>query len=116
MWTAPSLRVKYGPYFRLEAAEQKATVDFIQAALGHGAGMKGAPALITRRQAVEVLAPIMGIENVDAAMEALEKEAADDADAALERMKAQQAAMGATAQPGANDKGGDKPPADPSEG
>jgi hypothetical protein len=116
MWLAPSLRVKYGPYFRLEATEQKSTVDFVQSALGHGAGMKDAPALITRRQAVEILAPIVGIENVDAAMDALEQEVADDADAAAEKLKAAQAAMGTQ---GVEPADGEKPsapkPADPKE-
>lgn len=97
MWLAPSLRVKWGPYFKLEPSEQKATVEFAQAALGKGPGLVGAAPLITRRQAVEVIAPIMGIENVDAAMEALEAEATADAAANVEKLKAQQAAMAVTA-------------------
>jgi aconitase B len=57
-----------------DPAEQKAAIELAQAARGKGPGLIGAQPLITRRQAVEFIAPILGIENVDAAMEALEAE------------------------------------------
>jgi len=77
MWLAPSLTVKWGPYFRSDPAEQKATIEMAQAARGKGPGLVGAQPLITRRQAIEIIAPVVGIENIDAAMEALEQEDAE---------------------------------------
>lgn len=106
MWLSPSLRVKWGPYFDLDTSEKMATVAFAQAALG------GVPEpLITKRQAVETIAPVVGIDNVDAAMTALEEEAQQKADEAAKRFAEQQkvAAAGAQTQLGAQE------PTDPNE-
>lgn len=113
MWLAPSLRVKWGPYFQLDSAEQKATVELAQVALGKGPGLDGAPALITRRQALEIIAPVIGIENIDAAMSALEDEAKSDADAATARLKQAQALMTPVPARRADTLPGDAPSTDP---
>lgn len=110
MWLAPSLRLKWGRYFKLDPGEQKSTVDFAQAALGKGPGLDGAQPLITRRQALEIIAPVIGIDNIDAAAKALEDEAKKDADAATERLKQAQSLM-TPASPVPN-KGSDKTPPD----
>jgi hypothetical protein len=89
MWQAPSVRCKWGPYFHVDPGEQKQTVDFVQAARGKGSGLAGAQPLITRRQAVEILAPLVGIENVDAAMDALETEDAEEAKKAADAQAAE---------------------------
>lgn len=99
MWQPPSIRITWGEYFAQDPTEKKSTIDFAQAALGKGPGLVGATPLITRRQAVELIAPVIGIENVDAAMQALEDEAKADAAAALQRMQDSQKAMAATAEP-----------------
>lgn len=93
MWLSPSIRVKWGAYFDSDPQEQQQIISLAQAALGKGPGLVGAQPLITRRQAVEFIAPIIGIENVDAAMAALEAEGIADAAANAEKLKAQQAAM-----------------------
>jgi hypothetical protein len=72
-WQAPSLTVKWGSYFQPDPADQKQIVELVTAALNSKA--------ITKRHAVEKLAPIFGIENVEAALEAIEEEA----DAAAQR-------------------------------
>lgn len=95
MWQPPALRVKWGPYFPQDPDEQKNVVMLVQAARGKGQGLDGADPLITRRMAVEIVAPALGIENVDAMMDALEEEAQADADAAAERLKQSQAAFAA---------------------
>jgi hypothetical protein len=81
-WLKPSLSLRWGSYTKLDGDEQKQIVDAtIQA---HAAG------LITLRMAVEKLAPVYGIENVDAVLEALKKEKKEkqqDALANAEAMK-----------------------------
>lgn len=73
-WQPPSITAKWGAFFAPDPTEQKAIVDMIVAAMSG----KGGP-LITRRMAIEKLAPIFGIENVDAALEQVEKEAEESA-------------------------------------
>jgi len=66
MWQAPNLKVKWGPYWAPDPEDQKKLVDLVGAAIKQG--------LITERMAIEKLAPIFGIENIDAALEALKAE------------------------------------------
>jgi hypothetical protein len=104
-WQSPSLTVKWGPYFAPDPDEQNKIVTMVQEALG---GTAGTP-LITLRAAVEKIAPIFGIENIDAAIEQLEKEREENAnrelDAATAALNAEARAFGT----GPNAPG--KPPA-----
>jgi hypothetical protein len=74
-WVSPSIKVTFGPYFRPDPAEQLQIVTMTQQALGKGVVGGGTP-LLTVRTALERIAPIFGIENIDAALEALEEETA----------------------------------------
>lgn len=66
---SPNLKLVWGPYFRPDPTEQKLVVDMARAALsGEGGG------LITKRHAIEKIAPIFGIENVDAVIGEILKE------------------------------------------
>jgi hypothetical protein len=80
-WQPPSISVKWGRFFAPDPAEEKAIVDAVVAARA------GEAPLIPLRAAVQKLAPVFGIENVDAALEKLEEETeqrkADAEDAAL---------------------------------
>ncbi len=76
-WQTPSLTVKWGSYFGKDPAEEKATVEFVTAALAGKA--------ITKRMAIEKLAPIFGIENIEAALTELEEEQAKAADEEAKR-------------------------------
>lgn len=69
MWTSPSLQVRWGPYFRPDVTEQKTLVDMVRAALSGEGG-----AIITRRHAVQKIASIFDIDNVDAVLDEIEKE------------------------------------------
>jgi N-methylhydantoinase B/oxoprolinase/acetone carboxylase alpha subunit len=74
-WLKPSLALRWGSYTKLDGDEQQQIVD--ATIKSHEAG------LITLRMAVEKLAPIYGIENVDAVLEALKKEGEEKQKAAL---------------------------------
>jgi hypothetical protein len=103
-WVSPSIRCKYGPYFKTDADEQVKTVTMAQMALG--APTTAPKQLIPKRTAVEMIAPIFGLENVDAVLDTLEEEQQeqDDADAAKMAQQADAnakvAAAGAKAKPG----------------
>jgi len=96
-WMAPTLQVKWGPYFKPDPAEQQQVVAMVQLALG--GGPNAAEPLITRRAAVEKIASVFNIENVDASLEQLDKEADERAqrelDAATAAISAQNGAEGA---------------------
>jgi hypothetical protein len=66
MWQPPSLQVKWGSYFRPDAEDEAKQVDSTIKAKDGG--------LLTLRKAVEKVAPIYDIENVDAYLEELEGE------------------------------------------
>lgn len=94
-WLAPSIQVQWGPYFRPDPAEQKQIVDMAIAALGAAGGTS----LVTRRAAIQKVASIFGIDNVDAAIVALEKEDEDKAKKAAELAKATAADAAKSAPP-----------------
>jgi len=75
VWFAPSLTLKWPQYNKPGADDEQLTVATTTAARNAG--------LITRRAAVEKVASIFGIENVDAAMDALEAEDAAQSDKQL---------------------------------
>ena len=81
-WVSPSLQVKWGPYFKPDPAEELQVVQMAQAALG---GAPGTKPLVTRRHALEKVAPLFGIENVDAVLDELEKAETDAGDLAHQR-------------------------------
>lgn len=88
-WVSPKIQVRWGDYFKPDVTEQKTTVELTQLAMGGTPGP-----LLSLRAAVEKVAPIFGIENVDAAVEKLEEER----DAAAEReLEATTAALDAEA-------------------
>lgn len=74
----PSVSLRWGPYGRMDSADEKISVDMVTAA--HEAH------LITRRTAVEKLAPIFGVENVAEYVEQLEREDEDREDESAEAM------------------------------
>lgn len=77
MWVSPLIQVKWGPYFKPDPADQKVVIDLAVAAINGG--------LITKRIAVEKIASIFDIENVDAVLESLEEEAQETHDSDLEK-------------------------------
>lgn len=111
-WQPPSITVKWGPYFAPDPTEEKAIVDTVVAARA------GETPLIPLRAAVEKIAPVFGIENIDAAIEKLEEETAQrkaDAEDAAQREQEQLHALAAgkpSAKPGGtpSPSGGDKKP------
>jgi hypothetical protein len=74
-WLDPSLSLRWGPYTKLDGAEQSAIVTATIAAKKNG--------IITTRMAVEKVARIFNVENVDAALTALEEEKAKNQATAL---------------------------------
>lgn len=78
-WQRPSITIKWGDYFPPDPAEQKQLVDLVNTAIG------GAVPLLTLRQAVEKIAPIFGIENIEAAVKLVEEDAKKRADEAHAR-------------------------------
>jgi hypothetical protein len=103
--------LRWGSYFKPDPAEQKQVVDMVRAALAGDGG-----AIITKRIAVEQIADIFGIENVEAAIEEIEAEEADRQAKALEQTKAEAASfhgMTGTDAPddGGKEAGGAKPQA-----
>jgi hypothetical protein len=94
-WQSPTVTVKWGSYFQPDAADEKTIVDMVVAATPY----------ITKRVALEKLAPIFGIENVEAALEELEGEQAAAADDEAQRAQDELAAAhaltnGTSAKPG----------------
>jgi len=106
-WTSPSLQLRWGPYFRPDPEEQNKVVGMVRGALAGDGG-----ALITKRHAVEKIAAIFEIENVDAALEAIEDEEAKQQEAALERTSAEAAALhgAVNRDDGGSGTGGAEPP------
>jgi hypothetical protein len=91
MWQSPSLLVKWGPYFKTDPQEQLQVIQMVQAALGktNAGGMQ----LISKRHAVEKIADMFGIENIDAMLKTLEEEEQEAQDAALEHATKMAAAV-----------------------
>ena len=80
MWNPPSLRLKWGAYFREDVTEQAAIVTMTVAAKNAG--------LITDEQAIDKLADIYGTEDADAVLEKLKEQAAERQKQAIETAKA----------------------------
>lgn len=77
--TDPVIEVKWGNYFKPDPLEQQQILGMVVEAVTAG--------LITKKAAVEKIAPIFGIEDVESLLEELKKEADENAvnqDAALE--------------------------------
>lgn len=110
-WVDPGLSLRWGAYSKPDPEEQTAIVTLTQAALGGAGGQ----ALITTRCAVEKIAGIFGIEDIDAAVEALEEEQAarkeEEADAALTEQQNLHALANGTKPGGAGGAGSKKPKA-----
>lgn len=91
-WVSPAISCKFGPYFKTDPDEQTKQIDMIQHALGKGI-QGGGEQLIPKRTAIEKLAPIFGLDNIDAIEDALEEEQAEadqkKADQAAEQQKLQ---------------------------
>lgn len=106
-WMAPSLRVKWGPYFKPDPLEQQQVVQTVQLALG--GGPNAAAPIITQRIAVEQCAAIFGIDNVDAVLTEIQKETDERAqrelDAATAAISAKAGAQGAGQNPGGKPAG-----------
>jgi hypothetical protein len=103
-WVSPALVCKFGPYFKTDADEQTKQITMIQQALGKGI-VGGGEQLIPKRTAIEKLAPIFGLENIDAIEDALEEEQAEaeqkeaDAAAADQKLQTQHSVAVAKASP-----------------
>lgn len=69
MWQAPNITLQWGPYFRTDPEEEQKAVDTMAKAVEAG--------FATKRMAVEKLRSVLKVENVSAALEALEEEAAE---------------------------------------
>jgi hypothetical protein len=67
-WQIPTLQIRWGDYFKPDAAEQKVITEMVLAALDAGIP------LLTVKVAIQKLAPIFGIENITAYLEDLEAE------------------------------------------
>jgi hypothetical protein len=81
-WQAPTLTVKWGSFFAPDAADEKLIVETVVAAAPY----------TTERMRMEKLAPLFGIENIEAALAELEEEQQAKADTDLERTTAELAA------------------------
>jgi hypothetical protein len=101
-WLSPTLQVKWGSYFKADPDEEQKVVTTTQLALG---GTTGEP-LITRRIAIEKIAKVYGIENVDAVLTEIDKEqdarAKRELDAAIAALAAQNGTGGPGKNPGGN--------------
>lgn len=84
-WSDPSLSLRWGPYTKLDGQEQQLVVTAAISAKKAG--------LVTMRTAVEKIAGIFGIENVDAALVALETERDENAKRALDQQATLEHAM-----------------------
>lgn len=62
----PALTLKWGPYIRLDATDEKTVVDVARTAKDAG--------LVTRAIAVERVKAVFGIEDVSAVLDALDEE------------------------------------------
>ena len=89
-WTAPSLSVKFGPYFKQDVDDYVKLVNAVRTAFD---GAKGEDPLVTRELALKMLAPMFGIENVAAVMKAIDKETEEKTKKALENAKSMTEAM-----------------------
>ena len=81
-WQLPTLTLRWGAYFKPDAADDLAIVQLTAQAKDAG--------LITKRMALEKLQPTFGIENIDQALEALEEEGALAKQEAADSMLAEQ--------------------------
>ncbi len=112
-WQSPSISVKWGRFFKPDPAEEQQIVATCQEALGG----KGGTPTITLRQAVEKQAAIFGTENVDAALEELEKERDERAQRELDattaaldaEARAQRSVQNAKGGPSGTSGGGGRP-------
>lgn len=102
-WQAPTVTVKWGSYFEPDAEEEHKIVTMVQEAMG---GKSGKP-IIQLRHALEKVAPIFGIENIESALADLEKE---HEEAAQRELDATTAALDAEARA---KRAGEGPPAKP---
>jgi hypothetical protein len=84
-WVCPPIQVKWGSYFAAAIEEQKPVVDMVIAAKGAN--------LVDQRQAVEQIAPIFKIENVDAYLETLEEEQQKNDEREIEKTGAEAQAL-----------------------
>lgn len=94
-WQSPTLAVKWGPYFAPDPTEQTALIAMVQEALGG----KGGKPLIQLRQAVEKIAPIFGITNIEATVKAVEEEQAKRDAAEVEKSANEAKALAAVVPP-----------------
>lgn len=79
-WLSPSLSLRWGSYTKLDGDEQQKIVATSIAAKDAG--------IVTRRMAVEKIASVFDIENVDAVLEALKLEDAEKLKKAQDMMSA----------------------------
>ena len=86
-WVSPSVRCKYGPYFKADADEQVKVVTMAQ--LAAGAPATQPQQLIPKRAAVEAIAALFGLENIDAVLDTLEEEQQEKDDKAAEKVAMQ---------------------------
>ena len=104
-WQIPTLTLRWGAYFKPDAADDLAIVQLTAQAKDAG--------LITKRMALEKLQPTFGIENIDEALDALEEEAAqrkqEEADSMLAEQQNLHALANGTKPIGAGAAGGAKP-------
>lgn len=89
-WVSPALVCKYGPYFKPDADEQSKALTMVQNALGKGI-QGGGEQLIPKRAAIEKIAAIFGLDNIDAIEDSLEKEQADAEQKKADQAETQQA-------------------------
>lgn len=79
-WQSPTIAVKWGSYFEPDPDEEQKIVQTTQEAMGS----KGGQPIITLREAVQKVASVYGIENVEAHLTKLEEERDATADRELQ--------------------------------
>jgi hypothetical protein len=94
-WQPPTITVKWGPYFAADPAEQQQITKMV-VEVGD---------LIPLRNRVEKLAPIFGIENVEAALKDVEKEREENAQRELDAATAAISKAGGAGGAGKNPSG-----------
>ncbi len=101
----PSLTVKWGSYDQADPETEDKLVSTVVAARGKGPG--GGEPLITKRIAIYKLREVFDIENVDALLDELEKEAEESAQREIDAATAQ---IEATARAGGAQPNAASPP------
>jgi len=107
----PSLKARWGPYYRASIEDTVAIVNAMQNVIGQT--KNGGVQLAPRITAIEILAPFLGVDNPQALLEQIATEENDRAERELDAAKATLDAQASAKGSGPSAPGGPaKPPGD----